>query len=136
MIIVVGIDESESAKIGLRRAIGMAETLGGELHVARGAFAVVAYDANGEVIHNQGRGTDAIVTCHPLPSTPLWSMLAVAASRLGCGVAAKRASGVVHARFVSTAASIVSSVEACSAAVRPSLCRATSPSTITGAVGV
>ena len=66
-------------------------------------FAVVAYDANGEVIHNQGRGTDAIVTCHPLPSTPLWSMLAVAASRLGCGVAAKRASGVVHARFVSTA---------------------------------
>lgn len=33
MIIVVGIDESESAKIGLRKAIGMAEALGGELHV-------------------------------------------------------------------------------------------------------
>ncbi|MDR9450058.1 MAG: universal stress protein [Acidimicrobiia bacterium] len=33
MIIVVGIDESEPAKIGLRRAIGMAETLGSELHV-------------------------------------------------------------------------------------------------------
>ena len=33
MIIVVGIDESESARIGLRKAIGMAEGLGGELHV-------------------------------------------------------------------------------------------------------
>ncbi len=32
MTIVVGIDESESAQIGLRKAIGMAEALGGELH--------------------------------------------------------------------------------------------------------
>ena len=65
-------------------------------------FAVVAFDADGEVINGQGAATGAIATVNPLPSTPLWSLLAIAASRLGCVAVARRAAGTVHKRFVVT----------------------------------
>ena len=65
-------------------------------------FSVVAYDENGDVIGGPGLATDGIVCMHPLPSTTLWSNLAVAASRLGCLGVAKRAAGTVSRRFVNT----------------------------------
>ena len=65
-------------------------------------FSVVAFDAEGVVINGQGAPTAAVATIHPLPSTALWSFLAVAASRLGCVAVARRATGTVHRRFVET----------------------------------
>jgi hypothetical protein len=65
-------------------------------------FAVVAFDAEGEVINGQGGATGAVAMIHPLPSTALWSLLAIAASRLGCVAVARRAAGTVHRRFVET----------------------------------
>lgn len=54
------------------------------------------------MINGLGTATPAVATVYPLPSTALWSLLAVAASRLGAVAVARRAAGTVYRRFVET----------------------------------
>ena len=67
------------------------------------AFAVAAYDEDGELLGGgAGAPTRAVVAAPSIPTTMLWSNLAVAASRLGCVHVARRAAGTVCRRFVET----------------------------------
>ena len=78
-------------------------TVGGLTPNVAYAFAVAAYDEDGELLGGgAGAPTRAVVAAPSIPTTMLWSNLAVAASRLGCVHVARRAAGTVCRRFVET----------------------------------
>ena len=63
------------------------------------AISVVAYQ-KGVVINGVGEATEPVVAAHPLPSTTLWSRLAVISSRCGCVEVARKAAATIRRRFV------------------------------------
>ena len=96
-----GMHNVEYPNSGVRYPIGTPfVTISGLTPNRAYAFAVVAYDEFGEVIGGPGLGTGAVVAMQSLPTTPLWSAIAVLAWRLGCAAVARRSAGTVYRRFV------------------------------------